>query len=81
MSSVKTESEKDSEDICVFFLQGECKFGAKCKKKHPKVDEEMLKIPEDFDCGICMSKVKANNKTFGLLPNCEHIFCLDCIRQ
>ena len=28
-----------------------------------------------------MSKIKASSKMFGLLPNCEHIFCLECIRE
>ncbi|PGG95259.1 hypothetical protein AJ79_10159 [Helicocarpus griseus UAMH5409] len=31
---------------------------------------------ENLECGICME----NPTIFGLLINCDHIFCLDCIR-
>jgi hypothetical protein len=34
-------------------------------------------------CGICMETVweKESDKRFGILENCNHIFCLDCIRK
>lgn len=31
-------------------------------------------------CGICHEEIKDTNKRFGLLQNCSHIFCLDCIK-
>merc|ERR1712071_227832 len=35
-------------------------------------------------CGICMEtiwdKIPAAKQRFGILPNCSHCFCLDCIR-
>ena len=38
----------------------------------------------DKACGICMEvileKQPSDKKRFGLLPNCSHCFCLDCIR-
>ncbi|XP_059188398.1 makorin, ring finger protein, 4 isoform X2 [Centropristis striata] len=38
---------------------------------------------KDLTCGICMDKVyeknTPRNKTFGILPNCNHCFCLQCI--
>lgn len=38
----------------------------------------------DMTCGICMDKVyekpEARHQIFGLLPNCNHPFCLQCIR-
>lgn len=38
---------------------------------------------KDVTCGICMDKVyeKMNpgDKVFGILPNCNHSFCLQCI--
>ena len=39
------------------------------------------KVEGDFECSICLEKVLANNKRFGLLENCTHPFCLDCIRD
>ncbi|CAG8486777.1 15621_t:CDS:2 [Funneliformis mosseae] len=37
--------------------------------------------PEDLKCGICLEKVLSKEDArFGLL-NCEHAFCLQCIRQ
>ncbi|CAG8534429.1 810_t:CDS:2 [Cetraspora pellucida] len=37
--------------------------------------------PEDIECGICFEKVLLKDDArFGLL-NCEHAFCLQCIRQ
>ncbi|RUS28087.1 hypothetical protein BC938DRAFT_482342 [Jimgerdemannia flammicorona] len=36
---------------------------------------------EEVECGICMEKVmQKRDAKFGLL-NCEHAFCLQCIRQ
>ncbi|CAG8755992.1 27072_t:CDS:2 [Gigaspora margarita] len=37
--------------------------------------------PEEIECGICFEKVLLKDDArFGLL-NCEHAFCLQCIRQ
>ncbi|XP_061661249.1 makorin, ring finger protein, 4 isoform X2 [Syngnathoides biaculeatus] len=37
----------------------------------------------DVTCGICMDKVydklDRSNQVFGILPNCSHAFCLQCI--
>ena len=38
-------------------------------------------IDGDYDCVICLEKVLGNNKKFGLLENCAHVFCLECIRD
>ncbi|KAM4609947.1 makorin, ring finger protein, 4 [Polymixia lowei] len=38
---------------------------------------------KDVTCGICMDKVyekmRADERRFGILPNCNHSFCLRCI--
>ncbi len=34
----------------------------------------------DDECCICLEKVIANHKKFGVLDGCDHTFCLDCIR-
>ena len=39
----------------------------------------------DKSCGICMEVVwekdNASNQRFGILENCDHVFCLPCIRK
>ncbi|KAK7066275.1 E3 ubiquitin-protein ligase makorin-1, partial [Halocaridina rubra] len=39
----------------------------------------------DKVCGICMDTVMerplASQRRFGILPNCQHCFCLNCIRK
>ncbi|KAM7412001.1 hypothetical protein PAMA_021801 [Pampus argenteus] len=39
---------------------------------------------KNVTCGICMDKVyekvDSRNHVFGILPNCNHSFCLQCIR-
>lgn len=35
----------------------------------------------DADCVICLEPVLGNGKRFGILENCTHTFCLDCIRD
>ena len=32
-------------------------------------------------CGICLEDVVGSQKSFGLLVNCNHSFCYDCIVQ
>ncbi len=45
------------------------------------VKETALSVDEDLECGICLEKVLSKaDPRFGLL-NCEHVFCLGCIRQ
>ena len=40
---------------------------------------------QDKVCGICLERVwekpLASRQRFGLLPNCKHIFCINCIRS
>ncbi|CAI2183931.1 10837_t:CDS:2 [Funneliformis geosporum] len=50
-----------------------------CINKQIQVAEGVK--PEDLKCGICHEKVLSKEDArFGLL-NCEHAFCLQCIRQ
>lgn len=36
---------------------------------------------EERVCGICLEDVVGSNKSFGLLVNCNHTFCYECIGQ
>lgn len=35
----------------------------------------------DDECCICLDKIIASGKQFGVMDNCDHSFCLDCIRN
>ncbi|CAF1418273.1 unnamed protein product [Adineta ricciae] len=56
-----------------------------CLKKHEAECEEAFAIQrsQEKKCGICLEKVwdRDGDKRFGLLENCDHIFCLECIRK
>ena len=36
---------------------------------------------EQAECGICLEQPAQENKRFGILPACPHVFCLECIRK
>ena len=38
-------------------------------------------IKDDEECVICLEPILANGKRFGILENCAHPFCLECIRD
>jgi len=57
---------------------------AKLCKKNNKLLEAMRKS-EDIECGVCLdrvlSKPTAAERRFGLLSDCDHSFCISCIRN
>lgn len=46
---------------------------------------EALRKSEDIECGVCLdrvlSKPTAAERRFGLLSDCDHSFCISCIRN
>ena len=56
-----------------------------CMQSMEKDMEEAFAVQcsKEKSCGICMETVweKEADKRFGILENCNHIFCLDCIRK
>eukprot|EP00927_Polykrikos_kofoidii_P036608 TRINITY_DN30911_c0_g1_i1.p1 TRINITY_DN30911_c0_g1~~TRINITY_DN30911_c0_g1_i1.p1 ORF type:complete len:295 (-),score=47.87 TRINITY_DN30911_c0_g1_i1:249-1061(-) len=36
---------------------------------------------EDGECGICFESIRKKGGRFGMLENCDHSFCLSCIRS
>ena len=78
--------------VCDYFLKGHCMFGDNCKYLHPKsqkyqaepikkVVNGVEKIEGDEQCSICLDFILQKGKRFGLLENCDHPFCLECIRN
>lgn len=43
--------------------------------------KERVKRSEHVECGICYERPAASGRKFGLLQNCDHAFCLSCIRE
>ena len=69
--------------ICEFFKKGNCRYGEKCKYYHPqdaKKGEKNQEFILDDECCICLERVLASGKKFGVLEGCDHTFCLTCIR-
>jgi hypothetical protein len=68
----------DNLPICKFFLSNCCNAGDSCKFAH---NAPPLAIPKTSSCEICSEEVLFNGRKFGLLENCDHMFCLNCIRE
>ncbi|KIM61317.1 hypothetical protein SCLCIDRAFT_122378 [Scleroderma citrinum Foug A] len=70
----------DKAKVCRYFVQGHCTRGDKCwfLHEHPKPHPGDERTQVDAEsCCICMEKPV----TYGLLTDCSHVFCLQCIRQ
>lgn len=54
-----------------------------CEKKHKQLD--LLKYSQEIECTVCLdrvlSKPTAAERKFGLLSECDHPFCISCIRN
>ncbi|XP_061342992.1 E3 ubiquitin-protein ligase makorin-like [Gastrolobium bilobum] len=54
-----------------------------CEKKEKYL--QALKDSQEIECNVCLervlSKPKPSECKFGLLPECDHAFCLSCIRN
>ncbi|KAI4333149.1 hypothetical protein L6164_017990 [Bauhinia variegata] len=54
-----------------------------CEKKGKYL--QALKDSQEIECNVCLesvlSKPKAAERKFGLFPECDHAFCISCIRN
>lgn len=54
-----------------------------CEEKQQKL--EVLKRSQEIECSVCLervlSKTTAAEKKFGILSECDHPFCISCIRN
>jgi E3 ubiquitin-protein ligase makorin len=66
---------------CTFYSQGRCFKGDSCKFLHSTAAEAETTPTQEQTCSICYSECGINKKKFGLLSHCDHVFCLECIRQ
>jgi len=58
-----------------------------CMKQHEADMEQAFAVAKSKDrtCGICMEvvveKMPKTEARFGIMPNCNHCFCLSCLRK
>jgi len=63
------------------------KHKEECEKYYEEDMKESFKIAKskELACGICMEvvwdKPNEQDRKFGILENCNHVYCLSCIRQ
>uniref|UniRef100_A0A1I8M144 RING-type E3 ubiquitin transferase n=1 Tax=Musca domestica TaxID=7370 RepID=A0A1I8M144_MUSDO len=62
------------------------KHKKECLQQHEQAMELSFAVARSKDktCGICFDTIMekaGREKRFGILPNCNHIFCLECIRK
>uniref|UniRef100_A0A1I8NRE9 RING-type E3 ubiquitin transferase n=1 Tax=Stomoxys calcitrans TaxID=35570 RepID=A0A1I8NRE9_STOCA len=62
------------------------KHKKECLQQHEQAMELSFAVARSMDktCGICFDTIMekaGREKRFGILPNCNHIFCLECIRK
>lgn len=80
----------DDDRVCRFFVKNKCLRGDACPYSHDLTVDSPLgeAAPADpYDsescksicCSICLQSVLVEGRRFGLLPRCNHVFCLDCI--
>ena len=54
-----------------------------CEKKQKNLD--LLKYSQEIECSVCLdrvlSKPTAAERKFAVLPECDHPFCISCIRN
>lgn len=77
--------------VCEYYKRGNCRYGDSCRYYHPEHLEPETSSKEkvvprgiyalDEECCICLEMVLASNRQFGVLDNCDHTFCLKCIRE
>ncbi|CAG8621386.1 3984_t:CDS:2 [Funneliformis caledonium] len=72
----RNKSAPEDSPICRFFLENRCMFGESCWNRHEKPEND-TNIEKEYTCAICYE----TPKMFGLLVQCDHIFCRNCIQE
>jgi len=60
-----------------------CRSGKRCYSYNcifQHIDEPIEATDSETMCGICHEDIIDTNKRYGLLQNCNHIYCLNCIK-
>eukprot|EP01127_Copromyxa_protea_P008928 TRINITY_DN2061_c0_g1_i3.p1 TRINITY_DN2061_c0_g1~~TRINITY_DN2061_c0_g1_i3.p1 ORF type:complete len:252 (-),score=18.02 TRINITY_DN2061_c0_g1_i3:265-1020(-) len=62
--------------LCKYYLSGHCFKGQNCPQLHAEPG-----AVNGNECSICYTSLEESGKQFGLLSDCDHVFCLECIRK
>ncbi|KAH7929092.1 hypothetical protein BV22DRAFT_154422 [Leucogyrophana mollusca] len=76
----ETHTPFDKAKLCKYYQQGHCKRGDQCWFRHElpiRRGEGPTEASGDETCNICLE----TPATYGLLTDCSHVFCHQCIRQ
>lgn len=89
--AVPAPAHSDTRRPCYFYSKGQCKFGDRCRYSHAKsvppqlpstrVAAQSKTASKRFPCAICLEIPNLVGRRFGILPLCNHTFCLPCIRS
>src|SRR4051812_32915268 len=80
-STPKSVEPRISTIPCKFFQVGKCFKGQLCNFAHDTKECIIEAEAKEYHCSICLEPIGgSSNKKFGLLSDCDHVFCLDCIR-
>lgn len=73
-----------NQSLSTIDADGGCQLGEEC----PQLDgdrSEALKLSQQIECSVCLervlSKTTAEERQFGILSDCDHAFCIMCIRS
>ena len=69
-------------ESCYDDLLYHCDKGKECTFKHMRKGLDInlfLQEVSDKTCSICQCEVLKTESRFGLLENCDHVFCLACL--
>lgn len=73
------DATSKSKRICKFFFTNSCNAGDSCTFSHSLSDSN--DSTPVWACEICCENVLSKKSKFGLMENCDHVFCLECIRS
>jgi len=68
--------------VCILSFPPNQKSKKTCERRTALIQSlpsDILDRSTKAECGICFEVVMDKNRRFGLMPGCDHPFCLECI--
>ncbi|KAF8087803.1 hypothetical protein N665_0566s0010 [Sinapis alba] len=89
-SSTSKPPQEQQQLICSYAAAGDCPRGDLCPHIHGDLSQlvanlKALKLSQEVECCVCLERVLSKPTPaewkFGLLTECDHAFCIGCIRN